>query len=129
MPSAPRPVLIADDDRDIGILLARIMRPLGLTPIVVTNGADAIAAAHSHATELVAAFLDIQMPDMTGVDVAMAIHPLMPQVPIVLMSAGIPAHLASNVAQLPLAGFLPKPFTIQAVRTLLVQLGLTGASP
>ncbi len=129
MPSAPRSVLIADDDRDIGILLARIMRPLGLTPIVVTNGADAIAAARSHATELAAAFLDIQMPDMTGVDVAMAMHRVLPQVPIVLLSAGIPAHLTSNVAQLPLAGFLQKPFTLQAVRTLLAQLGVTGATP
>jgi DNA-binding NtrC family response regulator len=129
MPSAPRTVLIADDDRDIGSLLARIMRPLGLTPIVVTNGTDAVAAAHSHTTELVAAFLDIQMPNMTGVDVALAMHPVMPHLPIVLMSAGIPAHLTSNVAQLPLAGFLQKPFTIQEVRMLLMQLGLTSATP
>src|SRR5215212_6511426 len=103
MPNAPRSVLIADDDRDIGILFTRIMRPLGLTPIVVTNGADAIAAAHSHATELVAAFLDIEMPDMSGVDVAMAMHSVMPQVSIVLMSAGVPAHLAANIPHLPLA--------------------------
>jgi DNA-binding NtrC family response regulator len=125
MPGAPRLVLIADDDGDIGRLLARIMRPHGITTIVVVNGTDAIAAAQRHATELAAAFLDIQMPDITGVDVAIAIQHLIPQLPIVLMSAGIPAHLATSISQLPLAVFLQKPFQIDSVRTLLAQLGLT----
>src|SRR6266496_1662018 len=129
MPPAPRTVLIADDERDIGNVLARIMRPLGLTPLVVLNGADAIDAAHQHAHELAAAFLDIQMPVMTGIDAAIAIQKLLPQLPIVLMSGGIPAHLASNIAQLSLAGFLQKPFRIDEVRTLLTQLGLTGTTP
>jgi two-component system, cell cycle sensor histidine kinase and response regulator CckA len=129
MPPAPRVVLIADDERDIGILLARIMRPLGLTPIVVANGADGIDAARHHAHELAAAFLDIQMPGITGIDAAIAIQKLLPQLPIVLMSGGIPAHLASNIAQLSLAGFLQKPFGIDDVRTLLTQLGLTGTMP
>ncbi len=129
MPGAPRLVLIADDDGDIGRLLARIMRLLGITTIVVVNGTDAIVAAQRHATELAAAFLDIQMPDITGVDVAIAIQPLMPQLPIVLMSAGIPAHLAASITQLRLAGFLQKPFQIDSVRTLVAQLGLTGPTP
>jgi two-component system, cell cycle sensor histidine kinase and response regulator CckA len=129
MPPAPRVVLIADDNRDIGVLLTRIMRPLGLAPIVVTTGADAIAAARHHALELAAAFLDIQMPDMSGVDAAIVLQQLVPQLPIVLMSGGIPAHLASNIGQLSLAGFLQKPFRIDEVRTLLTQLGLTGTIP
>jgi CheY-like chemotaxis protein len=129
MPPAPRIVLIADDERDIGILLVRIMRPLGFTPIVVMNGLDAITAARHHAHELAAAFLDIQMPGITGIDAAIAIQKLLPQLPIVLMSGGIPAHLASNIAQLRLAGFLQKPFGIDDVRTFLTQLGLTGTTP
>jgi DNA-binding NtrC family response regulator len=129
MPLAPRTVLVADDDRDIGLLLARIMRPLGLTPIVVVNGLDAITAARQHADELAAAFLDIQMPGIKGVDAAIAIQKLLPQLPIVLMSGAITAHQASNIAQLRLAGFLQKPFRIDEVRRLLAQLGLTGTTP
>lgn len=111
MPPTPRTVLVADDDPDIGVLLARIMRRYGLTPLVVMNGSDAISAAQ-HNDELVAAFLDIHMPGITGVDAAIAIQKLLPQLPIVLMSAGIPANLASSVAQLSLSGFLQKPFQI-----------------
>jgi len=129
MPNAPRSVLIADDDRDIGSLLARTIQSVGLTPIVVRNGADAITAAQHHAPDLAAAFLDIEMPDMTGVDVAIIIQQVMPQLPIVLMSAAVPAHLAAQVAQLPLAGRLQKPFPLDAVRKILAQLGRTSATP
>src|SRR6266545_5777306 len=129
MPPAPRTVLVADDDRDIGLLLARIVRPLGLTPIVVVNGLDAITAARHHTDELAAAFLDIQMPGISGVDAAIAIQQLLPQLPIVLMSGGISARQTSNIAQLRLAGFLQKPFRIDKVQILLAQLGLTGTTP
>ena len=126
MSQAPRLVLIADDEPEIGRLLARIMRPLGVATVVVTNGSDAIAAAHQHAAELAAAFIDIQMPDINGVVVAQNLLQILPQLPIVLMSAGLPPNLASNVAQPALAGFLQKPFSIDTIRTLLVQMGLAN---
>src|SRR6266508_4966065 len=129
MPPAPRVVLIADDERDIGVLLTRIMQPLGLAPMVVMTGADAIAAARHYALDLAAAFLDMQMPGMSGVDAAIVLQQLVPQLPIVLMSGGIRAPLASNIGQLSLAGFLQKPFRIDEVRTLLAQLGLAGTTP
>lgn len=125
MPTAPRSVLIADDEKDIATLLARIMRPLGLTPILVANGNDAIAAAHTSAADLCAAILDVQMPGITGVDAAIAIHQLLPHLPIVLMSGALLSNVAARRAPIPLAGMLQKPFTIQEVRTLLAQIGLT----
>jgi two-component system, cell cycle sensor histidine kinase and response regulator CckA len=129
MPPAPRHVLIADDERDIATLLARILTPLGLTPIVIYNGSDAITSAQSHAHELCLAILDVQMPGTNGVDAAITIYQLAPHVPIVLMSGGIPQNLATRIAQIPLAGMLTKPFTIQEVHTLLIQLGLISPRP
>ena len=129
MPAAPRHVLIADDERDIATLLARILTPLGLIPIVVNNGSDAISAAQIDAHVLCLAILDIQMPGINGVDAAIAIYQLVPHVPIVLMSGGIPPNLATRIAQIPLAAMLTKPFRIQEIHTLLVQLGLIGPRP
>ncbi len=124
MPAAPRHVLIADDERDITTVLARIITPLGLIPIVVHSGSNAITAAQTHAHELCLAILDIQMPGINGVDAAIAIYQLVPHVPIVLMSGGIPQNLATRIAQIPLAGMLTKPFRIQEVNLLLVRIGL-----
>ncbi len=124
MPAAPRHVLIADDERDITTVLARIITRLGLIPIVVHSGSNAITAAQTHAHELCLAILDIQMPGINGVDAAIAIYQLVPHVPIVLMSGGIPQNLATRIAQIPLAGMLTKPFRIQEVNLLLVRIGL-----
>jgi two-component system cell cycle sensor histidine kinase/response regulator CckA len=129
MPIAPRTVLIADDERDIAAVLARILTALSLTPIVVYNGSDAITAAQTNAQELCLAILDIQMPGVNGIDAAIAINQLIPHVPIVLMSGGIPPNLATHTAQITLAGMLTKPFRIQEVHTLLIQLGLISARP
>jgi two-component system cell cycle sensor histidine kinase/response regulator CckA len=129
MPAAPRHVLIADDERDIATILARIIAPLGLIPIVVHSGSDAISAAQTYAHELCLAILDIQMPGTNGIDAAIAISQLVPHVPIVLMSGGISPNLATRIAQIPLAGMLAKPFTIQQVHILLVQLGLISPTP
>jgi CheY-like chemotaxis protein len=129
MPPAPRHVLIADDERDITTILARIVAPLGLIPIVVHSGSDAISAAQTYAHELCLVILDIQMPGVNGVDAAIAIYQLVPHVPIVLMSGGILPNLATRIAQISLAGMLTKPFRIQEVHTLLIQLGLIGPRP
>jgi len=64
------------------------------------------------------------MPGINGVDAAIAIYQLVPHVPIVLMSGGIPQNLATRIAQIPLAGMLTKPFRIQEVNLLLVRIGL-----
>src|SRR5215212_5930497 len=101
MPTAPRHVLIADDEQDIATLLARIMVPLGLIPIVVYSGSDAIASARAYAQEICLAILDIQMPGTNGIDAAIAIYQLLPQLPIVLMSGGIPQNLAARIVQIP----------------------------
>jgi two-component system cell cycle sensor histidine kinase/response regulator CckA len=129
MPAAPRHVLIADDERDIATLLARILTALGFIPIVVYDGSDAITAAQTHADELCLAILDIQMPRVNGIDAAVAIYQLVPHVPIVLMSGGLPPNLTTRLAQVPLAGALNKPFRIQEVHILLGQLGLIGPRP
>jgi two-component system cell cycle sensor histidine kinase/response regulator CckA len=129
MPAAPRHVLIADDERDIATILARILTRLGLIPIVVHTGSNAITTAQAHAHELCLAILDIEMPGTNGIDAAIAISQMVPHLPIVLMSGGIPQNQTARVAQVPLAGVLNKPFSIQEVRTLLARLGLIGPRP
>ena len=119
MSAAPRHVLIADDQSDIGAILAKIMTRRGLIPIVVSNGTDAIAAAQSAASDLCIVILDIQMPGMSGVDAAVVIHQLVPQVPIVLMTGGIAPQTILLTTQFPIAEMLSKPLTIADVDALL----------
>src|SRR5262249_15235446 len=119
-------VLIADDEIVIGKIISRIIASLGLTPTLVHDGAQAIAAASTYGDQLRCAFLDITMPVVDGVEAARAIHQLLPKLPIVLMSGSLPNQVLQQIDHLQLAGILPKPFTIDELRALIVQLGLDG---
>jgi two-component system OmpR family response regulator len=115
-------LLVADDDVAIGTLIARIVTPMGLTPVLAANGAQAIAIAQHYRLELAAAILDVQMPGTTGIEAAEAIQQLLPNLPIILMSAALPPQ--AQIAHLRLAGTLTKPFAMSTLQTLLRQLGL-----
>jgi CheY-like chemotaxis protein len=129
MPALPSILLIADDEPVISTLVARVAMQAGFTPLIVHNGADAITAAQTYVGALVGAILDVRMPGLTGVDVAEAIHQPLPALPLVLMTASVPPHLLSRIAQLPLVALLPKPFPLATLRTILTQLRLPGQTP
>jgi PAS domain S-box-containing protein len=67
-PSAPRRVLIADDNRDAADSLAMILRMDGHDVTVVHDGPSALAAFDAARPEV--ALLDIGMPGLDGYDVA-----------------------------------------------------------
>jgi CheY-like chemotaxis protein len=122
-------LLIADDEPAIGTIVARVATQLGLTPLLVSDGAQAIHAAQTSAPELLGAILDVIMPGTTGVEAAEAIHKLLPDLPIIMMSGSLPPHLVSRLTQLPVVAVLQKPFTIAELRAVLSQLRLPGQTP
>jgi CheY-like chemotaxis protein len=114
-------VVVADDEPAIRLIVARVLVELGLVPVLVSDGAAAIAAVEAHQSELACAILDIVMPGGNGVDAAHVIQMIAPNVPLMLMSGAIPASCAGRITHLRLVGILPKPFSLAALRTLIRQ--------
>jgi CheY-like chemotaxis protein len=70
--SRPR-ILIVDDDVALANSLAKMLRSVGKYDTrIVHLAADAVAAAAEHAPAIV--FLDIELPDMSGYEVAKLLH-------------------------------------------------------
>jgi signal transduction histidine kinase/ActR/RegA family two-component response regulator len=65
---ARRPVLVVDDSRDARRAIADVIRSLGVDVIEAADGNSGLAAAA--AADFQAIFLDLQMPDLTGLQVA-----------------------------------------------------------
>jgi signal transduction histidine kinase len=63
-----RPVLVVDDSRDARRAIADVIRSLGVTVVEAVDGTSGLAAAA--AADFQAIFLDLQMPDLTGLQVA-----------------------------------------------------------
>ena len=65
---ARRPVLVVDDSRDARHAIADVIRSLGIAVVEADSGTSGLAAAADG--DFQAIFLDLQMPDLTGVQVA-----------------------------------------------------------
>ena len=63
-----RPVLVVDDSRDARRAIADVLRSLGVEVVEAADGTSGLAAAA--AGDFQAIFLDLQMPDLTGLQVA-----------------------------------------------------------
>ena len=65
-------ILLAEDNRVNQLLTVRMLEKRGHTVIAVQNGRDAVAAVESETFDL--AFLDVQMPEMDGLQAASLIR-------------------------------------------------------
>jgi CheY-like chemotaxis protein len=73
MSEAPLRILIVDDDRNLAKSLSAMLASVGAYETrLIFCAADAVPAAIEHAPSIV--FLDIELPDMSGYDVAKLLH-------------------------------------------------------
>jgi DNA-binding response OmpR family regulator len=116
MPSDRTMILVVEDDPDIRAMLRMALERAGYAPTLVGTGQ---AALHALATGVYAALLtDLQLPDMSGADLLrLARQHACP--PAVLMSGQSWENLEQAGWDLPIAGFLAKPFALTVLHELL----------
>jgi DNA-binding response OmpR family regulator len=70
---APQPrALVAEDDQDIGQLLAHYLQKAGFIPTVVTNGRHVVPRVKREPPDVI--LLDVMMPGMDGLEVCRALR-------------------------------------------------------
>jgi two-component system response regulator MprA len=104
-------VLIADDEPSILKLVGTIITRMGLTPLTATDGAAAIKALEDHQANICCVILDILMPILNGIDAALLIQQITPNIPIILMSGGETDDYLESM-DLHLADIIAKPFEV-----------------
>jgi DNA-binding NtrC family response regulator len=121
MDSPKTQVLIVDDDPDISMMLAALMKKEGLTHEVANNGEAALKMVPVTMPGMM--LVDVKMPGIDGMEVLKRVKEIEPHLPVVLITAyaDIPASVAAMRAGA--FDYLPKPFNhtevIQVVRTAL----------
>lgn len=116
-------ILIVDDERELSLILAEMLRDDGYEVSTASNAFKALALIES--TEFALMFLDVMMPIMNGLELLKKFRllPKCKNIPVVLMSAAAePAHIsaiANQIAkQVDWQEFLAKPFTLEEVLQL-----------
>ena len=99
-------ILLAEDHHDNRRLIARLLENLGLNVLSAKNGIEAVELCIKYQPELI--LLDIQMPDMDGVDAFKKLRSLGYQQPIYALTANAMSHEISQYLALGFTGHLKK---------------------
>ncbi len=119
----PKKILVVDDETSITRLLKLNLEKSGAYVVREENlGANCLATAREFKPDLI--LLDVMMPDMDGGDVAAQIKadPLLKEIPIVFLTAGVKAEEVKAHAGM-IGGFpyIAKPVTAQGVQRVIEQ--------
>ena len=102
-------ILIVDDE--IGILesLSGILQDEGYSTITASNGNEAIKNFQDNDINLV--LLDVQLPDINGVEVLRKIKEIEPDIPVIMISGKATIRIAVDSTKLGAYDFIEKPFS------------------
>ena len=112
MKKIPFHVLVVDDEPLIRWSVTETLADLGLDVEQADTAASALQAITTAALPFDAVVLDLRLPDMKDLSLLATIRQLMPEAPVVLMTAfGTPEVLAS-AGDLGVSAVLNKPFEL-----------------
>jgi CheY-like chemotaxis protein len=122
-------ILVIDDEPMVRQVIILLLQNAGFEVIEAESGAKAIELFRSQPTEFRAILLDLTMPGQSGHEVAIELHRLCNEIPILLMSGYDAEHTSSNTAPGLIRGFLCKPFTPSALlQAIFAALGEAAPS-
>ena len=103
-------VLIADDDRDILMLLASRLRANNFEVVTAADCSQAIKKAYSEQPSLI--LLDIRMPTVGGLKAfnSLKMYSRTENIPVIFITAYPGKEVEDEVRELGAADFLAKPF-------------------
>ena len=110
-------VLIADDESLILRAMAITVKAQGLTVLTATSGAQAIALYEQNKPGY--ALLDLNLGDMTGLDVLAEIKKINPKVKAYIVTAEDRSNFAERAESLGVTGYVGKPLDREKLKTLV----------
>ena len=118
-------VLLVDDESAIRVVGANLLERLGFQVLVAEDGQRAIEVYAASAGTVVCVMLDLTMPRMDGEETFDALRRQGCTAPVIISSGYSEYEVAERFAGRQVAGFLQKPYRLEALRRAL-QAALTA---
>lgn len=119
--TAPRTVLLAEDEKGIRELAAMVLRGQGHTVLAAKDGVEALALCKSHEGPIDLLVTDVVMPRMGGPELAGRLTEIYPEVKILYISGYTDALVRHGVLGQE-SPFLEKPFTVSTLLGKVVEV-------
>lgn len=120
-------LLVIDDEPGMLKLVERFAEPLGMT--VVSHGGGRAALSHVSLVKPDVVLVDLQMPEVTGLDVLRVIRESHPNCAVILMTGHASVHTAIEAVRLGALDYPEKPLPLDRLRELSMPVACSGRSP
>lgn len=106
-------ILVAEDNRINQVLIKTILKKLGITPVVVENGAQAVKVVQEQNFDLI--LMDCQMPVLDGYQATEQIRkiPHLQNLPIFALTADVNTESKNHALNVGFTEHLSKPINIE----------------
>jgi DNA-binding NtrC family response regulator len=115
--AVPPVLLVIDDEPGMLALVERAVRSTGYRVVSHTSAREALAMMTGQRADI--ALVDLQMPELGGLDVLRAIRQAQPQCGVILMTAHASVDSAIEAVKLGALDYLTKPLDLERLRELL----------
>ena len=112
-------MLLVDDEDAVRNATSESLAALGYNVITAIHGGEAVEIFRVRHTEIAVVLLDLTMPVMDGEEAFHALREVNPKVPVLLASGFHRHDVIEQLSQLGLAGFVQKPYSINALASAL----------
>jgi two-component system response regulator AtoC len=106
-------LLVADDDRVAGELVAEVLGREGYRVRLVTGGEACVRLAEAEPVDL--ALVDLRMPDLDGLTVLKRLADIQPDLPVVILTAFASIETAIQAVRAGAYDYLSKPFRMDEI--------------
>ncbi len=121
-PERPQPtVLVVEDDELIRDGLAAVLVHAGYLVLTAGTGHDAIGLLRTPLSPVDILLLDVQLPDVNGVDLCTRMREIFPKLPVVVCSGDTSSGERAALRKLGIQGFLQKPVDMEQVIAALAK--------
>ncbi|HEX9273724.1 MAG TPA: response regulator [Candidatus Binatia bacterium] len=114
-----RILVVEDRDDSRTILVAMLSRFCGYETIEAANGAEAIEKAVAEKPDLI--LMDLDLPDISGIDAAKAVkeNPNTAHIPIVAQTAWSSRQWKGKVLRIGMVDYLEKPVSMELIKATI----------
>ena len=112
-------VLYIDDDDVMMVMVERLLERLGYAVTCMDDPANAIEAVRAAPQRFDIVVTDLNMPALSGLDVARALHRLRPGLPVIISSGNLPDQLQGEARQAGVRALVHKQYTLEELGAVI----------
>ena len=111
-------ILVVDDDESVNTIFDFILQQAGYNTLSVRSGKECIDVVASE-QEIDLVFLDLKMPDMSGIDVFKELVKHRPNIIVIIMTGYLINEALKEAFELGVYGVIYKPFDVEEVLNII----------